>query len=46
MAEEVERLLEVLDNEEKDLKAERKNVAELNEAVKVAEKRMEQAVNE
>lgn len=37
MADEVSRLMEVIDVEEKNLKAEKKQVAELHEAVKIAE---------
>lgn len=41
MAEEVERLLELLEQEEKNVKTEQKQVADLRDALKVAEKRME-----
>ena len=46
MAEEVERLLDVLEKDEQALKAERRQVSELHEAVKVAEERMTQALAE
>ena len=41
MTEEVERLLEQLDQKEEKVKTEQKQVAELREALKVTEKRLE-----
>ena len=46
LGDEVSRLMEVIDDEEKKLKAEKKQVGELHESIKIAEQRTEQALND